>query len=84
MTPETDRAHLIVAQAYSTYRRRSLRVQELLKTDRIEGKMPTGMLTPKRGSLNVGQSLEELVERLKNEGNIYEQADILHNLFNMW
>ncbi len=84
LTPEPDRVHLIVAQAYSTYHRKSLRGHEILKTDRIEGLMPSGMLTPRKGSMNVGSSVEELVEKLKNEGYIYEQADILHNLHKMW
>lgn len=65
-------------------RRSSFRGQEVLKTLRIEGPLLSGMHTPKKGSMNVGQSVDELVDKLKSEGNIYEQADILHALFYIW
>jgi hypothetical protein len=39
--------------------------------------------TPRHASLDVG-NVEDLIERLQQEENIYVQADILNHLHNTW
>ena len=39
--------------------------------------------TPRHASLDVG-SVEDLIQRLQQEENIYVQADILNHLHNTW